>query len=349
MRRGYWTAIAFGVLVGPAVGQGHDLGPTTFLSGSGSASGDGLTAYQQVGCALPAKVSGGGHGVHGGLATTIIGAARLELLEAPASNPAGHLATVTARSSAPWFAGPPGGTLYYRPGGGSTVTPVLMFSAGDSLGALIPGAAFGDRGLEFYLSARVGSLTLTVPRGDPLANPLRIASELTNYTAGGELATVKETYRMISFGAEVNPASIASVLEDDLGGANKEVWRFGRWNPELGSSGACARRLQRSVASASLDGPRHLGFRNHSQARLESDRESVRVSRRSEFDRGRLGQRLLHVRGGGRCRSSGSESPARLRRRERNVSECVSLRVLDGVLRKQCRPGGARHDLDDSE
>jgi hypothetical protein len=243
MRRVFWTVLAFGVLTGPAAGQGHDLGPGAFLSGSGSASGNGLWVYQQVGCSLPAQASGGGYGIHGGVATTIIGAATLELMEAPATNPAGHLVTVTARSSAPSFAGPPGGTLYHRPGGGSSVTPVVMFSAGDSLGALIPGAAFGDRGLEFYLSARVGGVTLTVPRGDPLANPLRIESQLSNYTAGGALATVQETYRMISFGAAVNPATVASVLEDDLGAANKEMWRFGRWNPQLGTSGAYSEYL----------------------------------------------------------------------------------------------------------
>ncbi len=124
--------------------------------------------------------------------------------------------------------------LFYRPAGTADAFSAATMSVGaDSLAAAIPSGSASEHGVEFYVAYRIGGGTTRVyPFGGPDA-PAFLPANLGTRTRPG--TSPAEQYELLSIPFTAQPASLAGVLEDDLGTYDPKKWRFGRYSPAAGT------------------------------------------------------------------------------------------------------------------
>lgn len=127
------------------------------------------------------------------------------------------------------------GTIFFRPTGSTgAYASTAVQEVDGSYRVEIPGSAVTIRGLDVY---GVGTLagtgeTYTFPEEDPEESPIRVPVLIGRYEAPVTLPASE--YAMITVAADVSPASIVNVLDDDFGSPRDERWRVARWAPDLG-------------------------------------------------------------------------------------------------------------------
>lgn len=126
------------------------------------------------------------------------------------------------------------GTIFYRPTGSTGAYESAVVQEVDgSYRVEIDSAFVTIRGLDVY---GVGTLagtgeTYTFPEDDPAENPIRVPVLIGRYEA--PVALPASEYAMITVGADVSPATIEDVLDDDFGSPEDARWRVARWAPTL--------------------------------------------------------------------------------------------------------------------
>jgi hypothetical protein len=127
------------------------------------------------------------------------------------------------------------GTIFFRPTGstGEYMSERVQEIDG-AYRVEIDGSFVTIRGLDVY---GVGTLadtgeTYTFPEDDPAENPIRVPVFIGRYEA--PVALPASEYAMITVGANVSPATIEDVLDDDFGRPEDARWRVARWAPTLG-------------------------------------------------------------------------------------------------------------------
>ncbi len=126
---------------------------------------------------------------------------------------------------------PTGRTLYYREAGQSVYQSRALNLSGNDLEGTIPAAFVTIRGVEYYISLTNDLTPITYPATNPANNPAVIRVQIDQQLA--PLALEGLTYKMISVPAILNSPGISSVLSDDYGEYNNQIWRLFRgWDAE---------------------------------------------------------------------------------------------------------------------
>ncbi|MBM3320021.1 MAG: choice-of-anchor D domain-containing protein [Candidatus Eisenbacteria bacterium] len=145
----------------------------------------------------------------------------------PAVVEAGGAAEVRAAASLE----PDSGRVFYRKSGAGVFESVRMTGGtGGALIATLSGSVFDIRGLESYVMVHAGGRTVVDPK--PLVEkPKRIAVRCKHVSSP---ALAAGQYQMVSIPLAAEGASVADILEDDLGEPSPSSWRLGRWSQEEG-------------------------------------------------------------------------------------------------------------------
>jgi hypothetical protein len=275
-----WLALVLTVAVpaaGPALGQGYALGPGGIISAGGSSPTGGLGLG-----AIPTAIAGtavGDPGVHGVPQTIVVTASSISLIAPPDSADYGTDVPVAADVRTPF--GTPDVSLSYRPGGQGSYQPLLMSLRVGSYGAEIPGGDVSERGLEYYVRATAGAVSLVEPARDTRANPGAVEVVLKNFGARGALATASRTFRMLSFGINLGVQNTGDLLEHNLGAQDIKAWRLGRWDPvdttyrEYTRGTPVGTYVPGEAYWLITEGARTLSLSGRSQPRPASGRRSV--------------------------------------------------------------------------
>lgn len=125
-------------------------------------------------------------------------------------------------------------TFFYRGAGtGDPFSAATMTVGGANLAAAIPSGSASEHGVEYYVLYRIAGGT---PRVFPFAGPAAPAflpANLGTRTRPG--SSPANEYELVSVPFTAPSASLAAVLEDDLGAYDPKKWRFGRFAPSGGS------------------------------------------------------------------------------------------------------------------
>ncbi len=118
-------------------------------------------------------------------------------------------------------------------GGSFSAATMTIDDVADHLAAAIPSGTATENGVEYYvLYAMRGGTPRAFPFAGP-AEPAFLPANLgTRVRPGGAGAS---EYELVSVPFAAQPASLAGVLEDDLGGYDPKKWRFGRFAPAAGA------------------------------------------------------------------------------------------------------------------
>ena len=121
------------------------------------------------------------------------------------------------------------GRIFFRTGGARNFGSMLMSAQSDTaLSVSIPGLAFDMRGLEYFVMAYSGGLSVSEP--DPsIAMPGRIRVVMENIESG---LIPSEQYRMISVPLNTEGADPGEAFKAALGEGGADRWRLGRWSPD---------------------------------------------------------------------------------------------------------------------
>lgn len=114
-------------------------------------------------------------------------------------------------------------SLFYRKGGEQTFSRIALARVGDTLSAAIPAAATTIRGVEYYISAASAQGPIRFPGTG--VDTLRVNIE----TFMSPSTFRSRVYKMISVPVELANPSLLSVLGDDFGSYDPNVWRLFRW------------------------------------------------------------------------------------------------------------------------
>ena len=207
--------------------QTYRLGPGGIVTGASVSSGS-----NSVLTSMPGDIggeTGGSQRVYGGLVALAVGATFFAAVTPPTTTPYGQATTISATVQCPL--GAPTPALCFRLGGSTSFQSNALSEVGPLYQGTIPAPSVTERGIEYYLRASVGPVTLTYPPRDANASPATIGVTLTNFTGRGGLATKARTYRMVSFPATLTDGTPAGIFADDLGAQSVKDWRLGRWNP----------------------------------------------------------------------------------------------------------------------
>ncbi len=114
-------------------------------------------------------------------------------------------------------------SLFYRKGGEQTFSRIALARVGDTLSAAIPAVATTIRGVEYYISAASAQGPIRFPGFG--VDTLRVNIE----TFMSPSTFRSRVYKMISVPVELANQSLLSVLGDDFGSYDPNVWRLFRW------------------------------------------------------------------------------------------------------------------------
>ncbi len=126
---------------------------------------------------------------------------------------------------------PDSGELFYRSAGEEDYRSApLLDLGGSSVRGVIPGAAIGVSGIEFFIQVRENGNVVSLPAEDPETQPLFLPTQISELSV--PLETSAWTFQMVSIPLELDAPELVEVLEDDLGPYNTREWRLFRWENE---------------------------------------------------------------------------------------------------------------------
>ncbi|MFQ5650041.1 MAG: FG-GAP-like repeat-containing protein [bacterium] len=119
--------------------------------------------------------------------------------------------------------------LFFRKGGQRHYQSTDLVQDGTDFLGTIPADSVGIRGIEYYLelASDDGEQVLTFPENNARSSPATIGVEVARFSA--PLSFEPLTYKMISVPATLAQPSIDSVLFDDYGEYDANIWRLLRW------------------------------------------------------------------------------------------------------------------------
>ena len=202
-----------------------DVAPGGFVAVGGAASGGRLTLVSSAGQAVStAPTASGNFSVVGGLLSTIPSVPVVSIAHtAPDVVPLGQELLLEAAVNAPVREA----DLHYRIGGSTEIAVVAMVESNDRLTAAIPSDNVTDRGLAYYLVV-VDSLGRTVY--SPFVGEHGVRVQVPDpgivRSESQPAGTTQAAYRLVSFPLTPEDNSPVSVVADDLGSYDPDVWRF---------------------------------------------------------------------------------------------------------------------------
>ncbi|MEE9443234.1 MAG: T9SS type A sorting domain-containing protein [candidate division Zixibacteria bacterium] len=125
------------------------------------------------------------------------------------------------------------GTIYYRQGGQTGYSLAQMSAGtGDTLIYNYPANQLGIRGVEYYFTITRDASSINIGTAQ---EPFAFVVELDNAEAQRPGPMPDAQYRIIGLPLNPNSASASAVFTDDLGSADKTVWRLGSFNSATGT------------------------------------------------------------------------------------------------------------------
>ncbi|MFH1700106.1 MAG: FlgD immunoglobulin-like domain containing protein [Candidatus Zixiibacteriota bacterium] len=125
------------------------------------------------------------------------------------------------------------GTIHYRQGGQLGDSSAQMSAGtGDTLIYNFPASLLGMRGVEYYFTITRDASTINIGTAQ---EPYVFVVELDNAEAQRPVPMPEAQYRIIGLPFDPNSASASTVFTDDLGSADKTVWRLGSFNSGTGT------------------------------------------------------------------------------------------------------------------
>lgn len=206
--------------------------PGGLVAGGGLSASSGASLRGTVGGGMAGTSASASYELSGGILGSLPGpGAGLELTVDPlgVTPTAGSAVTITARVQ-----GEAGATLqlFYRLGGELVWSraPVTMSSSdGLTFHGDVPAVQVGARGIEYYVVATLDAIRVVRPPDGP-DHPFVAQARLVDHA----LPVLPDArFVLLGFPFDVGPSSVASVFEDDLGSADSQQWRLGRWDPSL--------------------------------------------------------------------------------------------------------------------
>ncbi len=121
------------------------------------------------------------------------------------------------------------GTLFYRLSGQAAFQSMGLSANGSVYTGTIPGNMVQTRGVQYYAQFQTDDLLVTYPAADAATMPAEIRVQIPQ--ADSPLSLSPTQYEMVSVPFGILAESVETVLGDDFGPYDPNVWRLLRWDP----------------------------------------------------------------------------------------------------------------------